>query len=285
VTFRDDKDAMLARTEALDREVEELREENAKLRAERERLAAAAATTAARESAERAAAVDPRAVLEKLAAKAPKPRSTKKRKRGPVESQADRERRISLERAFTSPWTNFWIWPIAPVLVFGSLLGGAHLFDRLVPQAPGWLAALVLFVTTLVGLGLAVGSYELAVWHDGRRTRRWLARLALPLDRDRYIECIATKHGMMTVHVAIPDVPDAECALLERAVRGGSKVASARWDGRTLVITSPQLKYLFLAKGGFYAHNAKLHRWFRRLVTRVLAPIAASHRIERITFE
>jgi hypothetical protein len=269
MTFRDDRDATLARAEALDRDVKRLEEENAELRAARERLAA----RSAEENEELAEQRARREKLEKLAASARTEKRTQAapKPRGKL-SEYQRKRRHHLRLAFTGFWTTFaFAWLLLFVMV-ATYIGGAQLLHAI--GAPP--IVLLLFPIFMLAI-LAVWGLYLVV-QDGsvRRAERWVASLPLHIDSAAYCEHMATKFGAMTIELDVPDAGD-DKELIRKAVAGGAAGTSANWNGDTLVIKCPALKTYFRAKGGGYTSNAKTHRWFRRFARRVLVPIADTH--------
>lgn len=281
--FRDDKDAMLARAEALDREVKRLETENAELRAERERAAAEAAThrAAATRAAEREAAK--RQHLEALAAKAVAPRSERarparsaKRTPKPVADPAERLRRRALRHAFTPIWLDGLLGAMIVVAwLAGFVAGGA------VMAVTGFFFPPIVIPFLAAG---ALGSVYLHIFVRDRhamRTARWLAALPLAIDVPAYLDRIANRFDeTLVVSITVADVTDEDKPLLARAVAGAVATASTSWVDDALVVTSPRLQTCYRgSKGSRSYHNAKPHRWFVRLVERALLPIAASHRI------
>lgn len=286
MTFRDDNEATLARAEALDREVKRLEEENAKLREERERDAKKLedverqATRAERREAEK------REQLEELAKAAPKPRPQAapidpRVARAKAAQKQARERQHLLRQAFTPVWLVIAAGVLAAVACVGTVYVGLQLLMLIkIPLMP----LLIPFV--FAGIGLVYGPYLLATNHVIRSTQTKLAQqLPFSFDGTGYVERMATRFDQtLTVEVRFVAEPtDTDRKLYADAVQGGAKAADTIWSGSTLVIISPTLKTFYQAKGRGYSHNAKPHRWFWRLVQRVLLPIAEHDRIISVT--
>jgi hypothetical protein len=248
VSYRDDHDAAIARAEALEREAAALRDRNETLARENEVLVAERAKLA-----EQVAA--PKRALARLAG-------------GPARAEA-----------------------IVQASAPGRLVSTAlHAHTGLVVAGAATPIALTIlmaaiFGTTAWALGLALLAVLPAVaimlrglnTTDERRERKLLAALPLPLDVPGYLAFLDAYHGdtcVVTVRIELATEPDAETARLLVGAAGGSRL-----DGNTLVITSPTLR----SRSGDAADNVRIHRWFRRLIARVLLPIAAAHPVTHIS--
>lgn len=246
MTFRDDKDALLARADALDRENEALRERNAALEAE------AAASAAAR------------AELERMAAQRPEPRPA------PVRPSSSRREKSQHERTFAR-----WVFPIFVWSVtfgtMGAFVLAVILIDRLA------LSSLILLLPVLwiPGSGLVYRAYrDRAI----RRELAWIDALPTWVDREGYRRFITTDFsGRLTARIRLASKPDER----DRRLVAGA-IDGARWDADALVVHSPRFDTHVGVGRGSFVTNHKVHRWFRRLVDRTLPAVAALHPIERL---
>lgn len=260
MSSRDDRDALLARAEALEREAERLRRENDELRAASE-LARGA----------------------RRAARAPGPPPA----RDPRFEERRRERLV--DQALSPTWSRAtWILGLAalvPVTVglgvaVNAILGwfGSSISEH----AAGPMAWLVLVLGYLGGVHVA---RERARRVEARHQRAWLAALPVPFERERYLSLLSMARPRAIVEVTLrftDAVPAQERgALADTVRRTGRRIADARWTDDHLVIRSRVLKTRFRGpKGGIHHDNVRVHRWFRALARDVLMPLSRLHPLE-----
>lgn len=269
MTFRDDHEAALARAEALEREVRRLRDENADLRTELEPLAREAERDKERER-------EQRAELERLAERAEREakKPKRERKRRDPAKDAARKRLFALRNAFSGRLLNVAFVVGFLLAAVGSCLAGLWVLMQI-----GVLFPPLVIPFMAAGVVAFFGVWSIAVDAQVRRTRRWLAALPVSIDVDDYVDHMASDFsGTLVLELDIAGASGDEKLLVD-AVRGGMPGAKAQWSEGTLVVTSPKLKTYYSGKGGGVSHNAKVHRWFRRFVKRVLRPIAERHRV------
>lgn len=276
MAFRDDQEAALARAEALDREVKRLEEENANLRRERE--AAAAEMERARAAAERDD--EARRELQRLAARAkPAPQPSAPRSKRAPRDDAARKRQHRLRLAFTPLWVDIVFLVVGFVVAAAIYLLVANALVAIgIPFPP------LVLPFMMAGMAGLFWLYHRVAHRCVRSTERWLHELPFSIDPERYLYRMSEIfEKQLVVQVELAEV-GAEMALLERAVVGGMPGTTVVTDGRTLTVTSPELKIHYTSKGGGVSHNARPHRWFQKLVKRVLVPIGQSHRIREVRF-
>jgi hypothetical protein len=284
VPLRDDRDALLARAEALSREAERLRRDNEALRAEAvseaERLRRD--NEALRAEAARRAGDDAsrRAPVERLAARA-RPATPAEATRDPGRDAANR-----IEHALAGSSALGALLELVIVLLglVAAALGVVTIVD-------GFLAELlVLPLILLLVLVLGPVAARWGSWRRRRaaaRERRRLGALGFPLDVAGYLAYLAEPEWRRVVRVRVAFVAppgDQDRALIERAVRGGYGAAEPSWEGAILSIASPALHTgRFGRSGGEIYDNTAVHRWFRRLTRRVLSPLTAAFPVARVT--
>ena len=278
MAFRDDRDALLARAEALEREAERLREENESLR-----TAADAERAAAEARAETERAVEAkRAEVARMAKRAPAPSRPKP---APSRSRPTGQFGELADDSMSPTWSKL-TWVLGFVLLLPAILAVAlaliELFGAM--RAPKFISVpigLALFV--LYFLGHVFGFVALCGWIariEARHERRRLAALPIPIDLDGYRRVMGTAQAEKVLEVRVTfatDHPDPDRQTIAAAARAGRRVASAGWSSDELVIRSRPIVTSFHSKKASWNNNVKVHRWFRRLARKTLVPITRAY--------
>jgi hypothetical protein len=287
VSFRDDRDAQLARAEALAREAEQLRRETEQLRREydelreeRDRLAAEQAERA-REAAEQERHDDAdRAArqrgLAQLARRAPTSLIA------PVPVERGQLATLRVEHALAvGPLRHAWmaVVPIG-VVVTGLVAGGWLASSVLGPPL-----ALMMLIATLVG---AMWVQHVMSPIAAVRERRRLERAAIPLDVDSYVAVLGGEYAQraLSIRFAFVEPPEGDDRRALEAAARAMPGATTSWAGDELIVTSPMIGTWRRSRySPGHCDTTALHRWFRRALRRVVLPIAHVVPTTRISVE
>jgi hypothetical protein len=262
VTYRDDQDALLARADALEGDLERAKAEAERLREENERLRDAAPDDAALQALAARADTAPRT----------KPKPAERPRPSTPSSPGDR---LSIELA------DRYVTPVPyllPPVVLGALaLAGLTGAMWLIPVGAGG--------------GFVVGM--IAVWLVRRSRIAFLRTLPFPLDRDSLADRIndGPEERCIRVRVQFTEpVASARRATIAKAVTGAWGDATGSWDGDDLIVTTAAI--------ASYRKNTtrrgKTYKYFvpapfllacRRLAVDCLLPIHAAAPIASAAFE
>jgi hypothetical protein len=275
--FRDDRDALLARADAMAREAERLHRENAELRAERDEERARQAAEAHERAQLTAAEAKKRDELERLARRASSPAPAVTTPESPPRARMPRHVQL-VDRSLAVRLSRWLFWAMWPSLVTLTVV------TLVLTRDMRW----NIFIWQGIVLGIVVAMFGLNALIsriDARLERQWVADPGFPLDAVRYLTLLGMEQGNLVVRAtlrweAAPSGADRE--LVERVARAGRQVSEVRWEGDELVIESrPQVTH-FRGKGGSHHNNRRVHLWVRRLARRVIVPIHAAFPCEHV---
>lgn len=256
MSFRDDRDALLARADAADAEAERLRDDNERLRRDLERAKQAPPPPERRRD--------------------PTPR--------PALAPADPDDQVPpgttlmtpealAEHALTSTGAE---WGAAILVGLGAAVGGI-LGEKVLGGS--WMV--LVGVASGGGAGLLLGLMMMGASRDGQR--RWLHRLSLPIDHVGYKELLGVGRvrRRITLHVWVSSMPEHRRAGVVDAIRAVFPETFVRWDGDRLELLSPTLDTWRRNKYAAGFNNMPVHRWFRHVVDRALLPALEGRKVER----
>lgn len=168
----------------------------------------------------------------------------------------------------SDPWWSVLVFVVADAALLGIMLAPSGHPDAgsLVPGA-SVLAAVIAIIATYV---------RKARW------RRRLRALPIPLDGESYLRAMGGMATFAQLAVEITFDGSAPTAGELTALVGAR--TSATVDGATARLVSPRLRTRNRDSRpyGQFHTNAKLDRWFRTLLRRVLVPLHARHRMREV---